>query len=506
MNVPTFVRKPMAAAALGAALAAPLGALVALGYNTHAEAASMPTASALTMPQSLPSTAPQMVVPNFAALVKQYGPAVVNITTKETVKTSNRIQRGQLPPGFPGFGGGGDDPFSQFFGLVPQPPRGRGGQGGGESIVRGEGSGFIVASNGVILTNAHVVADAKEVTVKLPDRREFTAKVIGQDETSDVAVLKIDAKDLPTVKIGNPDNVAVGEWVVAIGAPFGFQNSVTQGIVSAKGRTLPDGSYVPFLQTDVAINPGNSGGPLFNLNGEVIGINSQIYSRSGGYQGVSFAIPIDVAMNTSQQLQTTGHVARGKIGVTVQPLDGALAQSFGLDHPEGALVAQVQKGSPGAEAGLKSGDVILRFNGNDIHDSSELPAQVARLAPGTKATLAVWREGKEKELVVQLADMGKQEVASADSGSEAGKLGLSVRPLSKDELKQIESDNGLLVQDVEGAAAEAGIQPGDVVLAANGKSVNSVADLRAITNKAPKHLALLVQRGEARLFVPVDLG
>lgn len=503
MNVPNFVRKPMAAAALGAALAAPVGALVALGYHSHAEA-GMPTATASST-LSLPASTPQMVVPNFAALVKQYGPAVVNITTKETIKTAARApQQGQLPPGFPGFGnGGGDDPFSQFFGLVPQPPQGRGQN---APVLRGEGSGFIVGSNGVILTNAHVVADAKEVTVKLVDRREFTAKVIGQDETSDVAVLKIDAKDLPTVKLGNPDNVAVGEWVVAIGAPFGFENSVTQGIVSAKGRTLPDGSYVPFLQTDVAINPGNSGGPLFNLNGEVVGINSQIYSRSGGYQGVSFAIPIDVAMNVSQQLQTSGHVARGKIGVTVQPLDGQLAQSFGLDKPVGALVAQVQKGSPGESAGLKSGDVILRFNGAEIRDSSELPSQVARLAPGTKATLSVWRDGKEKELVVQLADMGAQEVASASGDSASGKLGLSVRPLSKDELKQIESDNGLLVQDVAGAAAEAGIRPGDVVLAANGKAVGSVADLKAITSQASKHIALLVQRGESRLFVPVDLG
>lgn len=495
MNLPNFVRKPMAAAALGAALAAPVGAVLALGFHSHAEAA-MPVAGSLP---SLPSSAPQMVVPNFAALVKQYGPAVVNITTKETVKTSSRAPQG-LPPGF----GEGDDPLSQFFGFG-QMPRGRGQGGVPGQVLRGEGSGFIVGSNGVILTNAHVVADAKEVTVKLVDRREFTAKVIGQDETSDVAVLKIDAKDLPTVKLGNPDNVAVGEWVVAIGAPFGFENSVTQGIVSAKGRTLPDGSYVPFLQTDVAINPGNSGGPLFNLNGEVIGINSQIYTRSGGYQGVSFAIPIDVAMNVSQQLQTSGHVARGRIGVTVQALDGQLAQSFGLAKPEGALVAQVQKGSPGAEAGLKSGDVILSFNGADIHESSELPAQVARLAPGTKAKLGIWRDGKAKEVVVQLADMGAQEVAAADSAA-AGKLGLSVRPLTKDEQKQIETEGGLLVQDVAGAAAEAGIQPGDVVLAANGKAVGSAADLKAITERASKHLALLVQRGEARLFVPVDLG
>lgn len=498
MNLPLFARESMAAAALGAVLAAPVGALVALGYHGHANA------SAPNLESPAPATAvPQMTVPNFAALVKQYGPAVVNITTKETVKTSGSFQ------GFPGFPGAddGSDPFSQFFGLVPRgrAPNGRGAA--PSEIVRGEGSGFIVNSDGVILTNAHVVADAKEVTVKLVDRREFTAKVVGLDKTSDVAVLKIDAKSLPTVKIGRPDQVAVGEWVVAIGAPFGFQNSVTQGIVSAKGRTLPDGSYVPFLQTDVAINPGNSGGPLFNLNGEVIGINSQIYSRSGGYQGVSFAIPIDVAMNVGQQLQTVGHVARGRIGVTVQPVDGQLAQSFGLPQPEGGLVAQVQKDSPGAEAGIKPGDVILSFNGNPIHESSELPAQVAQLAPGTKAKLTVWRDGKEKELLVQLAEMDAQQVASADGSDAAGgKLGLSVRPLTKDEQKQIESDSGLLVQDVAGAAAEAGIQPGDVVLAANGKPVSKATELRDIVDKAPKHLALLVQRGEARLFVPVDLG
>ncbi len=489
----TFIRTPFVAALLGAALAAPFGAVVALGGNQPGNVTAVdPRTSA---------PVPAIALPDFAALARQYGPAVVNITVTENMKTSMR----GAPQGFPGSGGDddSDDNGSQgnvppwFRGMPQQPPQGP---------MRGQGSGFIVNANGTILTNAHVVADAKSVIVKLTDHREFSAKVIGVDTTSDVAVIKIDAKDLPTVKIGDSSRTAVGEWVVAIGAPFGFENSVTQGIVSAKGRTLPDGSYVPFLQTDVAINPGNSGGPLFNLAGEVVGINSQIYSRSGGYMGVSFSIPIDVAMNVADQLQTTGHVARGRLGVTVQPVNGAFAKSFGLERPAGALVSDVDDDSPAAKAGVQSGDVILSFNGDPIQDSSELPARVAALKPGQKASLGIWRDRKNKELTVQVGEMQDRKVASAkDKSAPAGKLGLAVRPLNKDE--QRESDaKGLLVEQVAGAAADAGIQPGDIVISANGVTVSTVDQLRERVEKAEGSVALLIQRDGHRLFVPVDAG
>ena len=405
MALKSFVRNPFAAALLGAAaIGLPASALFAMGHET----VTVPVAAPVPQASGVVGRA---ALPDFSAMVRAYGPAVVNITTKGMVKTSAR--GGQLR-GLPGFGGDGDgdDPFSQFFRQFPQQQQ-------PDQAVRGEGSGFILGADGVILTNAHVVADAKEVTVKLTDRREFTAKVIGQDTTSDIAVLKIDAHDLPTVKVGDASQLQVGEWVVAIGSPFGFENSVTQGIVSAKGRTLPDGSYVPFLQTDVAINPGNSGGPLFNLDGEVVGINSQIYTRSGGFQGVSFSIPIDVAMNVSKQLQATGHVSRGKLGVTIQAINQDLAKSFGLDKPQGALVANVEKDSPAERAGIEPGDVILKLDGTPIDETAQLPAAVAAMQPGSKIKLTVWREGREKELTAKLDQMGDKEVASADDDGSA---------------------------------------------------------------------------------------
>ncbi|MCC2657011.1 MAG: peptidase [Panacagrimonas sp.] len=493
MTVTRFVRKPIVAAALGAMLAAPMTLVLA----EHPQSAAV-TGS----PSEPPVAAATMALPDFAALVRQYGPAVVNITVKENVKTSARGNA--MPPGFrgfpPGYGGGDADPFAPFFRGMPP-------GGGSPGPTRGQGSGFIVKSDGLILTNAHVVADASEVTVKLTDRREFTAKVVGVDPTSDVAVLRIEAKGLPTVRIGDPSRVAVGEWVVAIGAPFGFENSVTQGIVSAKGRTLPDGSYVPFLQTDVAINPGNSGGPLFNLAGEVVGINSQIYSRSGGYQGVSFAIPIDVAMNVGDQLQATGHVARGRLGVTVQPVDAALAKSFGLKSPQGALVSDIDDDGPADKAGLESGDVILGLDGQPVDESSQLPARVASLKPGQKSTLSVWRDGKTRELSVQVGEMRADEVADAGDAKAApqGRLGLAVRPLSRDEQRQIDAE-GLLVEDVAGNAADAGIQPGDIVISANGHAVNDIEQLRKAIDKASGSVALLIQREGHRLFVPVNVG
>ena len=373
--------------------------------------------------------------------------------------------------------------------------------------MRGEGSGFIVSTDGIILTNAHVVDDAQKVTVKLTDRREFEARVIGSDAKSDVAVLKIDARDLPVVKLGDPQTLQVGEWVVAIGSPFGLENSVTAGIVSAKGRSLPDDTYVPFIQTDVAVNPGNSGGPLFNLRGEVVGINSQIYSRSGGYQGLSFAIPIDVALNVSKQLQTQGHVTRGKLGVGIQDVDQALAESFGLEVPRGALVASVEKGGPAEKAGLREGDVILQFDGQVIESAGQLPSAVAATDPGKAVALQIWREQATREVKVKLGQTTDDNAVAANfDGTNAGRLGVMVRPLSAEEKQQADLSDGLVVENVDGAAAEAGVRPGDIVLSANGSPVKSVEQLRSVVSGSKSHVALLVQRGDARVFVPVELG
>jgi serine protease Do len=434
----------------------------------------------------------------FTDLVSTYGPAVVNITVEGTTKVANGPQM-EIPGMDP------DDPMFQFFKRF-------GGNLNGQQQravpMRGEGSGFIVSPDGYILTNAHVVDHASEVNVRLTDRREYQAKVIGVDKESDIALIKIDAKNLPIVKLGNSRDAKVGEWVVAIGSPYGFENSATAGIISAKSRSLPDATYVPFLQTDVAVNPGNSGGPLFNLSGEVIGINSQIYSRTGGYQGLSFAIPIEVAMNVKDQLMKHGHVTRGHLGVTVQEVNATLADSFGLDRPRGALVASVDPSSPAAKAGIKSGDIILAFNGNPIERSSDLPLVVANTTPGQKAAVQIWREGAEKTLTVS-ADVSKDEnVASNDEGGSAahGRLGLAVRPLTRQEVEQNDGQAGLLVEQVSGAAEHAGLQPGDIVLSLNGKAMHSARELRDQVEKSGKHVALLVQRNDRQLFVPIDLG
>jgi len=442
-------------------------------------------------PVAAQAPAPAMVqLPNFTSIVDANRGAVVNITVTENEKTS-----AQSP--FPDFGG--DDPFSQFFRQFKIPQH--------EQPMRGLGSGFIVRSDGVIMTNAHVVDGASNVTVKLSDRREFKAKVIGVDKQTDIAVLKIDAKDLPTVKLGDSKTVRVGQWVLAIGSPYGFENTVTAGIVSATSRALPDGTYTPFIQTDAPINPGNSGGPLFNMSGEVIGINSQIYSQTGGYQGLSFAIPIDLASQIEQQLLAHGKVERGRIGVTIQDVSQGLAQSFGLDKPSGALISSVEKGSPADKAGLESGDVILSMNGQPIERSNELPPMVAAVKPGRKATFEIWRKGQRKEISVTVGEFKGNKVASAaGSGEGNGRLGLAVRPLTKDEDQQAQIDGGLLVEDAGGPAAAAGIQQGDVILAVNGSPVKSVSQLRALIARAGKHVALLIQRNDAKIFVPVDLG
>jgi serine protease Do len=435
--------------------------------------------------------------PNYRAIVERYGPAVVGINTEGMVKTGAR----GLPEGAE------NDPFFQFFRGMPgmQDMPGRGPR--AQTPVRGQGSGFIVGRDGIILTNAHVVRDATEVTVKLLDRREYKARVLGSDPATDVAVLKIDAHDLPVVSLGNPKQLGVGDYVLAIGAPFGFEQSATSGIVSAKGRSLPGDAYVPFIQTDVAVNPGNSGGPLFDANGAVVGINSQIYSQTGGYQGLSFAIPIDVALSVKNQILATGKVSHAQLGVTVQELNQALADSFKLPEPEGALVSSIAKNSPAARAGLQPGDVILSYNGQPINRSGDLPALVGMAKPGDKASIEIWRGGKKETLTATLAGASEKVAAADDDAAPAqGKLGVAVRPLTPDEKQQAQLRGGLVVEDVAGAAARSGIQPGDIIVAVNGTAVSSVADLQKQVAQGKRQLAVLVQRGEDKIFLPVRLG
>jgi len=455
----------------------------------HAIAASAP--APVVTASARPAMTPAL--PDFTGIVAQSGPAVVNISV------TARSEKTRLAPGMHGMDP--NDPFFQFFRQFRIPiPR-------GEIPMQGVGSGFIVSADGVILTNAHVVAGATDVTVKLTDTREFKAKVIGVDKPSDVAVLKIDASNLPTVTLDPADDIKVGEWVVAIGSPYGFENSVTAGIVSAKLRALPDETYVPFIQTDVAVNPGNSGGPLFNMKGEVIGVNSQIYTRTGGYQGLSFAIPINVALHVKDQLLQHGSVTRGRLGVTIQEVNQALADSFGLKKPGGALVSAVEKDSPAARAGLEPGDIILRYNERDITSSRELPVLVADTAPGSRARLDIMRKGATTDIDVTVGEMKNANVESVDmTGQNHGRLGLVVRPLNPDERKQAGVRGGLVVEDVTGPAAKAGIEPGDVILSLNNTPVTSAGQLQGLLAKAGKHVALLVKREDAKIFVPVDLS
>jgi serine protease Do len=435
-------------------------------------------------PSASPAPVPTVRLPDFTALVDREGPAVVNVRVTQTV-----ARRSQLP-GIPE-----DDPFFDFFHrFIPQP---RGGDRGEPEIQSGLGSGFIISTDGYILTNRHVVDEADTVNVRLTDKREFKAKVVGTDKRTDVALLKIDAKDLPTVPMGDANNIHVGEWVLAIGSPFGFENSVTAGIVSAVNRALPDENYVPFIQTDAAINPGNSGGPLFNMKGEVIGINSQIYSRTGGFMGLSFAIPIDVAIDVANQLKTTGKVSRGRIGVQIQPLSAELAGSFGLPDTNGALVAGVEGGSPADKAGVKTGDVIREFGGKKISSFNELPRVVGLTKPGTAVKMKVWRKGELKELTLTVAELpGEKAPSLAERPSKtADRLGLSLS----------ETDEGLLVEDVRGPAARAGLRTGDVILSVNNQRVENLDEFRDIVANTPKgrSVALLVQRDGNTLFVPV---
>jgi serine protease Do len=459
------------------------------------------TVAAAAAPPPAPGEAVGRALPDFSQLVEHYGPAVVNVEV---------VEKAQPRAGVPGLSP--DDPFYDFFRRfgIPTPDQG---QQGRQAPVRGAGSGFIVNSDGYILTNTHVVANADEVTVRLTDRREFPAKVIGADERTDVAVIKINGANLPIVKLGDPARLKPGQWVLAIGSPFGFENSATAGIVSATARSVPGENYVPFIQTDVPVNPGNSGGPLFNMAGEVIGINSQIFSRTGGFMGVSFAIPIDVARNVEEQLIKTGHVVRGRIGVTIQDVNAQLAESFGLDRPRGALVSSVEKDGPAAHAGVAPGDVILAVDGRPIERYGELSSQVAAMRPGSDASLGVWRNGKEQTLTVKVAELKEQPQNVAYRGGKSKQpssgqpsaLGLTVRPLEPREKEQANTQGSLLVEEVSGPAQAAEIQPGDIILGINGKRVHSVKELEDAARAAGKNVALLIQREDAQIFVPLRL-
>ncbi|MDH4573059.1 DegQ family serine endoprotease [Salinicola acroporae] len=439
-------------------------------------------------------------LPDFTQLVKQAAPGVVNISTTSSVSAPAGPYGQQDVP----------EIFRRFFGdqMPPMP-----GMPQGEEERKSLGSGFVIRKDGYILTNAHVVKDADEITVRLNDRRELPAKLVGSDPRTDVALLKVDANDLPTLKIGNSDDLEAGEWVAAIGSPFGFDHSVTAGIVSAINRTLPSETYVPFIQTDVAINPGNSGGPLFNLDGEVVGINSQIYTRSGGFMGLSFAVPISVAMNVADQLRTEGHVSRGWLGVVIQPVSKDLAESFGLDGTNGALVSDVSDDSPAQKAGLKAGDVILSADGADIDDSTTLPRLIGQVAPGDEVKLQVMRDGDKREVDVTVGDwpeeMNADGAPSSRSSDDQTKLGIAISDLSDQEKQQLDIDQGALVRRVDprGAAAAAGIQPGDVVVGFDQKPVESADQLIDAVKKADDDRAIPVRivRDGNSLFVALRL-
>jgi serine protease Do len=473
--------------------------------SSTAAPAAAPAADS-SQPSATPATPLVRGLPNFADLVEQVGPAVVNVTVIE--KRQRNPQRGFGNP----FSDDNNDPFGDFFRRFQDQPR-------DNTPEEGVGSGFIVSSDGYILTNTHVVDNATRVTVRLTDRREFQAKVIGTDDKSDVALLKIEAKNLPTVKIGDSSKLRPGEWVVAIGSPFNFQNSVTAGVVSAIGREVRGGSaynYVNFIQTDVAVNPGNSGGPLFNMSGEVVGINSQIYSNTGSYAGLSFAIPIDIANNVRMQLAATGHVTRGRIGVSIQQVTAALAESFGLDRPRGAAVSSVDNGGPADKAGVKPEDIILSVNGRKIEQSSELPALIAGIRPGTSADLEIWRGKGTRHVSVTVEEL-KDKATVARTGGSSGSsdkldaLGLSVRELSAAEKSQLHTGGSVVITDADGPSAEAGLRAGEVILSANRRSIGSVAELRDAVRDAGHSVVLLIhtydpsQGGSQQRLVTVQL-
>jgi serine protease Do len=484
-----------------------LGALVSFGLAVHAQAPQQGPK------QNVVPGASAQVLPDFADLVERYGPAVVNINTR----TRGRGQQ-QLP------GLSEDDPFFEFFRrFMPdqQPPGRRGGPRDGPQTPRGPlrpfglGSGFVVSPDGFIVTNAHVVENAEEITVRFSDKKELIAKVVGADTRSDVAVIKVEAKDLPVVKIGDVKRLRVGEWVIAIGSPFGFSNTVTAGIVSATSRENlsgdPNLDAVPFIQTDVAVNPGNSGGPLLNMRGEVVGINSQIFSRTGSFAGISFAIPIDYAFNVADQLMKTGRVVRGRIGVGIQNVTKDLSDSLGLGKAQGAAVSNVEEGSPASKAGLEVGDVILRIDGRAVEGSADLSRTIRALKPGTKITLGVWRGGKPRDIVVTVAEFKDEEAtktAAAGKGgkkaeSKPGKLGVAVTELTAEQKKALKVTGGVAVEAADGAALAAGIGPGDVIMRVNNVDIANVKAFNETVAKLDpkKPVALLIRDENGTRFV-----
>jgi serine protease Do len=514
MSTPSISRKltpsRLVLALVAAGVLGGVGASLVTGDPARAAAASTAAAST-TVAAALPLPG-AVGAPDFSQIARQHGTAIVNISVSGTRKAA----RGEgddddAGPAVPRRGAPDMDPNHPFYEFYRR-FQGPGGPGGmpdqREMPVRGQGSGFIVSADGLILTNAHVVRDATDVTVKLTDRREFQAKVLGADRRTDVAVLKIDATDLPAVPLGSAKDLQVGQWVLAIGSPFGFENSVSAGVVSAKGRSLPDDSFVPFIQTDVAVNPGNSGGPLFNAAGEVVGINSQIYSRTGGYQGLSFAIPIDLALKVKDQIVATGKASHARLGVTIQEVNQALADSFKLDRPEGALVSNVDPGSPADDAGLRTGDVIRKVDGQPIVASGDLPALIGQATPGAKVTLEVWREGQREELTARLGDASEKKAvqAKADDAAGKGRLGLALRPLQPQEKREAGVAGGLVVEGANGPAALAGVQPGDLLIGIDGKPVQSIEQVREVLAGSGRSVALLIQRDGNRIFVPVRVG
>lgn len=441
-------------------------------------------------------------LPDFAELAERQGQVVVNISTTQTIRN-----RGPQALPFDE-----NDPMAELFRRfmphgVPGMPR--------ESENRSLGSGFVISPDGYILTNAHVVDGADEVTVRLNDKREYRARIIGADKRTDVALIKIEASGLPVARLGDPSRLRVGEWVAAIGSPFGFENSITAGIVSAKGRSLPQENYVPFIQTDVAINPGNSGGPLFNMNGEVVGINSQIYSRSGGYMGLSFAIPIDVAMDIQNQLRASGKVSRGRMGVVIQEVTKELAESFGLDKPLGAIINSVEPGGPAALAGLEPGDVVLRFDGKSIATSADLPRIVATTRPGSRVNVQIWRKGGLKDVALTVGQVQEEKVALPRQGrapkaeQSANRLGLVVSELTSEQKRQLQVSGGLLVEEVRGNVARADLRPGDVILALINRGltteIRGVEQFNKLLSQFGRgaNVTLLIRRGDLQTFITI---
>ncbi|MFN9031716.1 MAG: DegQ family serine endoprotease [Betaproteobacteria bacterium] len=489
----TLVHAP-ARGALASALAA--AAIAVVPFSVHAQAVpAVPPAATVTLP-------------DFADLAERVAPAVVNIRTTARVGGG-----GAVPPGMPP-DMDENDPFYEFFRrFFPQPgPQQRPGPNvpgpRGREMPRGVGSGFILSADGFIMTNAHVVQGADEIIVTLPDRREFRAKLIGADRRTDVAIVKIDATALPFVKIGDPQKLRVGQWVVAIGSPFGLDNTVTAGIVSAKARET--GEYLPFIQTDVAVNPGNSGGPLINMQGEVVGINSQIFTTSGAFAGISFAIPIDEASRVGEQLRGQGRVIRGRIGVEIGTVTREVAEGIGLPRPQGALVSSVEQGLPAEKAGVEPGDVILRFDNKPIERESDLPRIVGGTKPGSRVPLVVWRKGKQVELQVTVAEMAPDQ-PQARRGEQrptpgtANALGLTVTDVSPDRLKEMRLKSGVQVDAVEGAAARVGLRQGDVIVALNNVEVANARQFNeAVAKLDPKrNVVLLVRRGERSQFIVI---